>query len=163
MADTNTTSGPTPLDGLLSSAQDYFSLVAAPVIERAIKEPANPSLAVAAFTLLFHVRDWALKEDTPLAATFWRDCPFAMIVAEIANGGKHKELTHERFTKDPHVLRFQVCGYGQGGYGVGPFGAKNIQVHGRRHADDTPRWWSLRRILTEVRAWWATALAIPEG
>lgn len=148
-----------PIAGLVTSASNYFVDVATPAIERAIADPDNPSLALAAFTLLYHTKDWAM-DDGSLAseAIYWDECPFAQVVAEIANGGKHATLKDKKYVQTPHVLGFQSCGFGEGGWGVGPFGVSNIQVDGIRLKGDAARWHSLEDVLSEVAAWWKARL-----
>lgn len=150
-----------PVAGLVPGAPEYFETVARPAVALAIQEPANAALALAAFTLLYHVKDWACRDkiiEGELA--YWSGCPFAQVVAEIANGGKHGQVTDGRLTSSPHVLEFRICGYGDGGWGVGPFGVHNIQVHGKRTSAEEPRWWSIKEVLETVSDWWRSALRI---
>lgn len=151
-----------PIDGLVSGASVYFSEVVVPAIDRAINDPDNPSLALAAFTLLYHTKDWALRDKViPNEDVYWDACPFAQVAAEIADGGKHAELSRKKYVQTPHVLRFQRCAYGEGGYGVGPYGVSNIQVDGIRITGDAPCWHSLEDVLSEVRDWWRSTLSVP--
>jgi hypothetical protein len=86
------------------------------------------------------------------------DCPFAQAIAEVANGGKHRTLDDKNLVADRDVVEFRLCGYGEGGYGVGPFGQANIQLHGRRAKSEAPTWHSISVVLSEAATWWERRL-----
>lgn len=156
------TTSTTPVAGLVSGAAEYFNNVALPMVQRAVEAPNDTAAALGAFTLLFHVKDWAKRDGLiPSEADYWNTCPFGQLVAEIANGGKHAELTDRKLTTSPHVVQFRSCGFGQGGFGVGPFGTANIQVNGIRAPGEAPCWWSTKEVLETVRDWWKGRLSAP--
>jgi hypothetical protein len=150
-----------PIAALVPSASCYFETVAKPAIRRAIEAPNDASLAVSAFTLLYHLKDWA-RGDNLIAdeTTYWSTCPFAQMTAEIANGGKHMEVTDKRFTAAPSALEFRSCGRGEGGYGVGPYGVRNIHIKGHRSPADNARFYSVKQVLEEVETWWRSTLSL---
>lgn len=150
-----------PIAALVPSVADYFRNVVNPAIDRAVESPDDASLAVSAFTLLYHVKDWALRDGSIANETdYWADCPFAQMVAEIANGGKHMEVTDSRLTASPAALEFRLCGYGEGGFGVGPYGVANIQINGRKTPGGDAMFYSIDEVLSEVRDWWRATIGL---
>lgn len=150
-----------PIAALVPSAAEYLRSIVTPAIKRSIENPADASLAVSAFTVLYHTKDWAKRDGTIVdEAAYWAACSFAQMTAEIANGGKHMEVKDQRFTSDPAALEFRLCGYGEGGYGVGPYGVANIQIKGHKVPGDTERFYSIAEVLSEVQAWWQSTLGL---
>lgn len=146
----------TPIGMLVADAGTYLQSIAGPAVKSAIEDPGNPHKALAAFILLYHAKDWSKHGGVP-EDHYWKDCPYAQLMGEIANGGKHQEVTDRKFAASPVVLEFRRCGYGQGGYGVGPYGVVNIQVHHRSLAGE-PEWLSLKTVLEAVLGWWTAKL-----
>ena len=95
----------TPISGLVDNATDYFESVVLPAIELACASPASKSTALSAFILLHHTKDWA-KLDGVIASEgdLWLNCPYAEVIAEIANGGKHRVVNDRHLVADPKVL-----------------------------------------------------------
>lgn len=151
----------TPLEDLVPSSKSYFTSIVQPAIERAVSSPEDGSQALAAIILLYHVKDWAKSEGIIKVEQEVLDkCPFAGIIGSLANGGKHSTISDKRWISPPYVLGFRVCNFGQGGYGVGPYGRSNVQVNGLKTQDEPPRWHSLKSVLTEASGWWAAKLNI---
>lgn len=149
----------TPISGLVDDAADYFKTVVIPAVELACAHPASKSVALSAFILLHHTKDWARHEGLITSeADLWAHCPYANVIAEIANGGKHRVVGDRHLVADPMVVEFRLCRFGEGGYGVGPYGVENIQVKGRKLASENPTWRSVRAVLQEAVGWWTTTL-----
>ena len=50
------------------------------------------------FLFTFHLKDWWRPGGD---AQFWAGCPFAQVIAEVANGTKHLEIGDPRLTSNP--------------------------------------------------------------
>jgi hypothetical protein len=144
-----------PISALVRDVSDYLANVATPAVEAVRNDPASPHKAIAAFIILHHVQDWANQAGHDLTDKYWKEFRFAQVISEIANGGKHSEVKDPRLTEKPAVLEFRLCHFGEGGYGVGPFGVSNIQVHCRL-GDGEPTFHAILSILVETLDWWNT-------
>lgn len=115
-----------------------------------------------AFILLHSMKDWAKRAQNIVddKVDYYDQCPFALIVMEIATGAKHQTVSMEPMVSDPAVLRFRLArGYGRGAYGVGPYAVAYFQVEGRRLKGELPGWHGIRKVLREPHDWWAAKLA----
>ncbi|MGI4817180.1 MAG: hypothetical protein ACRYFE_01525 [Janthinobacterium lividum] len=149
-----------PLRDLVSGTVDYFKNAVIPAINRAIEEPHDGSLALSAFVLLYHTKDWARGEGLiGEESDILNGCPFARIIGTIANGSKHFLVNDKKWLSQRDVLEFRICSYGDGGYGIGPYGVDNIQAFASRHDDDEPEWHSLETIFLEAKDWWLKRLS----
>ena len=146
----------TPIAALVADGRAYLRDIAAPAVQSSIGDPANPQKALAAFILLYQAKDWS-KSESVSESDFWTQCPYAKLMGEIATGGKHHNVISERYTREPVVLEFRLCRYNEGGYGVGPYGKANIQVHHRAPTGE-PEWLSLKTVLEAVLGWWSATL-----
>ena len=147
-----TTKTITPIDALVADAGVYLHNIATPAVKSSVADPGNPQKALAAFILLYHTKDWS-KQVGVTENDYWSDCPFAQLMSEVANGGKHQEVTDKQLTRAPVVVEFRRCGYGEGGYGIGPYGVENIQVCARSPTGDS-QWLGLETVLDAVLNWW---------
>jgi hypothetical protein len=149
-----------PISALIDDVTEYLALVAIPAVEAVRDDPASPHKAIAAFVLVHHIQDWANSAGHALDKKYWDEFRFAQVISEIANGGKHSQINDRRLTANPAVLEFKLCGFGQGGFGVGPFGLSNIQVECRLENKE-PIFYPILSILEETLSWWKSNTESP--
>ncbi|MDE0538343.1 MAG: hypothetical protein OXH94_06410 [Rhodospirillales bacterium] len=126
------------------------------------KDIADPSLAMNCILSSYHLHEWVwarwLKGNVGAQQSLgvtgskevfldWLDsnCPYFMLVQELANGTKHCAPVHS--TEN-------VAGYGVGPFGVGPFGEAYLLIDlGDDHAADE-RYLVASTVLGEVVSFW---------
>lgn len=126
-------------------------------------EIANADLAINAILSAYHLHEWVwrlvLKPAKPVTVrgvvfrtkddwVSWLDtnCPHFGLLQELANGSKHCL---------PVVGAAKVEGYGQGPWGIGPFGVPYLLIDlGEARAADE-RWLVATIALQEVNDFWS--------
>lgn len=131
--------------------------------QRLAAELANADLAMNAILSNYHLHEWiwslVLKSRRPidLQGTIVRDrddwikwleanCPKFTVLRDLANGSKHCI---------PSVYSTgRVEGFGQGPYGIGPFGVPYLLIDLGADLDGESRWLVGSEIVREVAEFW---------
>ncbi len=150
-----------PLAEILGHPRQFFDQLVSPAVYGVFADESDTVRVISAFILLHQMKDWAARGGVIAKdeSDYWEHCPFAQIVMEIATGAKHQTVSKDTIVADPSLLRFRkVSGYGQGAYGVGPYGLANFQVEGRRFKAEPPGWHGMESVLREPCVWWEKKL-----
>ena len=148
----------------LNTIANYLEFCTQAVDEFA-KDQASVLRGFSAILALNHIPDWlqyklssdqrnllALngKEQTEVKTYFETDNPELKLIRSIANGFKHLRPTNS--TR-------KVNGYGQGPYGVGPFGASYLLIDKGEEFDNAARWTVGLSLSQRVLEYWKNKLA----
>jgi hypothetical protein len=105
--------------------------------------------------MTYHLADYAPH----LRLVAEAECPYWSVLHEIAQGTKHKDLNRRR-PPGPDVASVKaVAGFGQGGFGSGPFGVPYYEIGVRHEPDGEVIRMSNIKILGAAVAWWRDRLA----
>jgi hypothetical protein len=129
----------------LLNSRDFFEQVLRKNYEDFISKPSSFQTAINAVTSLYHMHEWVFTLDKAHAenvtnASFSKSydvwtfvenaVPKAGHIRDVSNASKHVELTRQPSTSMTHIANTSIIsyGYGEGGYGVGRFGAPTVML-----------------------------------
>jgi hypothetical protein len=137
----------------LDDARDFFEKIVKPSVEDYLDTPSQFRTAFNAATALFHMHEWLYefkkpelemkyKTKFPKKGDFWGHVETLVqsskYIRDLANASKHVRLTMRPSTSMTHIANtvIQSTGWGEGGYGVGRYGGRNMTM--KDGADDIP-------------------------
>ena len=173
MSDGTTTPGDCPIETAteegwfgITTAEDFFRKVCTDY-ERALKDIADPYAAMNCILSLYHLHEWVwwcwLKgRDDVLSALDIRDneedfrrllekhCPHFDLLRELANGTKHFRIKKRQ--RIDHTQR--GAGYGNGPYGIGPWGTSYLLVDLGEDEEPATRYLTVSKVLKGILEYW---------
>lgn len=149
----------------LASLEDYLEIA-----DRAVQEFAENRTdvlrCITAILILNHIPDWldgkltghqrvelgwAFGDKKPAKDHFEPAYPDITVVRSVANGVKHLRIKEETRS---------ISGYGQGGYGVGPYGKPYLVIDLGEEKSGMDRWVVADDLAQRVLSWWKRRLAV---
>ncbi len=149
----------------LTTIEDYLDFCNQ-AVEAFSEDQANVLRGFSAILALNHIPDWLQyklsreqrkilglneKEQTEVNPYFESDNPETKLIRSIANGFKHLRPVHSTQ---------RVSGYGQGPFGVGPFGRPYLLIDKGDHLDNSERWTVGLSLSKRVLEYWKNKLAL---
>ncbi len=146
----------------IANARDFLAKVQSDM-DALAKDYANPSLAMNVILSAYHLHEWvwaySLKPSRPVTVrgvalgskdewVAWLDksCPHFSLLQQLTNGTKHCAPVHPTQ---------KVEGFGQGPYGIGPFGMPYLLIDmGPTVTVATDRYLVGHSVLGQVVAFW---------
>lgn len=147
----------------IQTATDFYSMLVED-FDDFVAEPHSARRAMHCAITAYHLHEWVwgdwLSKDKASREAMgisgrdrelflrWidRHCVWFRIVQDLANGTKH-------FARDTGFLAVRVVGFGEGGFGVGPYGKGYLVIDWGEAAGDQ-RWQPAAHLLEVVVRFW---------
>ena len=145
----------------ITSGEDFFQKVCADH-ERLAEDIADPRAAMNCILSLYHLHEWVwaccLKDNRAVREPLgihrkkefceWleKNCPHFNLMQDLANGIKHcRPICHPAR---------QVKGFGQGPYGLGPYGTPYLLIDLGEDEERATRYLVASTVLEKILAFW---------